>query len=87
MGRLELGSFPSGTPGVPQDAPKGQRGAQNHSPKGGPFGGRRQHAYKTNVIFTFVMYFCKILNISLEVLQTQRIYYSGRFLIGICCDV
>ncbi len=78
----------------PLGALKGPLGAQEGSP--GPLGGgpksspwgvkMLQNHYKTCVILRCVMIFCKILNISLEVLQKKYMYFSGSFLTGHFCD-
>ena len=74
----------------PKGSFKGPRGlpwAPGGSPKSFPWGVKMlQNHYKTCVILRFVMIFCKILNISLEVLQKKSMYYSGRFLTGHFCD-
>ena len=74
----------------PKGSFKGPRGlpwAPGGSPKSFPWGVKMlQNHYKTCVILRMLTFFCKILNISLEVLQKESMYYSGRFLTGHFCD-
>ena len=72
--------------GTQQGSPGPLGGVQNHSPGKSLVKEILQNAYKTCVILTIMMFFCKILNISLEVLQKKSIYYSGLILTCHFCD-
>ena len=69
----------------PTRLPWAPGGVQNHSPGKSLVKEILQNAYKTCVILTIMVFFCKILNISLGVAK-KNMYYSGRFLTGHFCD-
>ena len=58
--------------GTQQGSPGPLGGVQNHSPGKSLVKEILQNAYKPCVILTIMMFFCKILNISLEVLQKKK---------------